>query len=159
MRRKPGRPKGSRDKKKRVVPPHTLLNLIPAKPGQVLNPEGKNGRRPITDEYFLIADTPLPETMRKAINKLLGMDYLPEGITFARSSAVRMFIETVLRGDVHAQTEIREAMEGRATMRVEIASKNARLEALLHEFRKASEAEDPPEIEPPVVQPSPTPES
>jgi hypothetical protein len=162
FKRKRGRPKGSKDRVKRIVPPHTLKNLIHVKPGQVLNPEGKNGRRPVTDEYFLIGESVVPGPLRWRLNALLGCpacaflsdalkmnprpelpaklkhaDYLPDGITFNRMLGFRAYLEAIVSGDVRAMTEVREAQEGRSTLRIEMPKGNDRLQQLLDEFEWA----------------------
>ena len=155
--KKRGRPKGAKDKKKRNYNPKTLENLAPQfKAGEVHNPEGKNGRRPITDEYFLIAEAPLPETVRRKINTLLGGEYLPQGITFAKSLSIRMYLEGVLTGSVSAATEVREAMEGRATTRLEFVGRNDRLEGLINALNSANK-NAPPAPSPDSAAAAPTP--
>jgi len=164
---------------KRTISPNTLKNLIPVKPGQVLNPEGKNGRRPVTDEYTLIGDCVLPDPLRWRLNALLGCqacaylseamkmnprpdlpakmehaDYLPEGITFNRTLGFRAYLEGIVSGDVHAMTEIREAQEGRSTMRIEWTGRRDRLEGLIGAL--AAARTNPPATSPPDDSPTPT---
>ena len=83
--------------------------------------------------------------------KLKHNDYLPEGITFAKSLGVRMYLEAVLTGSVSAATEVREAQEGRATMRVEVIGRNDRLESLINALNTANQNPPPDPAAPPVT--------
>jgi hypothetical protein len=54
--------------------PNSLKNLNPAKPGDVRNPTGRNRNRPYTDAYEGVAQAPLPEFVRRQLNK---QDFCP----------------------------------------------------------------------------------
>jgi hypothetical protein len=56
--------------------PSSLNNLKPTKPGQVLNPQGINRKRPITDRYYQRSEEPLPEILRAKINASIGEELL-----------------------------------------------------------------------------------
>jgi len=133
---------------KRGTNPRSLANLKPVQPGQVLNVSGENGRkRPYTQALEKVSGNPLPEFLRLAMNNsirnqvLLAVgkpykladipDFYSEGITWAEASALRRNLGSVLEGDVREAVECREAIEGRATQRIEIASKNERLRELI----------------------------
>lgn len=124
--------------------PNSLQNLNPAQPGDVRNPTGKNRNRPYTDAYEGVAEAPLPEFLRLQLNKQLRTDagnkrlpdLYPKGITWAEANALRQHLNA-LDGDTRSATEVREAVEGRATQRIEINKSNDRLKQLLEEYRLA----------------------
>lgn len=95
--------------------PPTQLAEYAFKPGQSGNPNGRPRKRPITEEYEAVVNDVLPEKERK----LLG---LPEGTTWGRAIALGRAREALQRGGTLAAKEIREAIEGRATQRIEISS-------------------------------------
>lgn len=123
-------------------------NLKPVQPGEVRNPTGVNGVRPYTDAIRLVANNVLPEQMRREFNATFKKklkdgrvdpadktpDILPEGATWADANALRLHLNAIVNGDVRAATEIREAVEGRATQRIEINRGNDRLKQLLDAF-------------------------
>jgi len=125
--------------------PNSLKNLKPAKPGEVRNPTGKNRNRPYTDAYENLADALLPEFLRFQLNDRARVDarkkklpdLFPQGITWAEANALRQHLNAVINGDTRSATEVREAVEGRATQRIEINRKNDRLKLLLEEYRYA----------------------
>lgn len=103
---------------KRNVNPKSLANLRPPwKPGQSGNPEGINRKRPITDEYFALADLVIPEEIRKRIPAKIRP---AKGTTFAQANSLRRWMDSMLQGGHGASKELREAMEGRAPQRLEI---------------------------------------
>ena len=125
--------------------PNSLKNLKPAQPGEIRNPTGKNRNRPYTDAYEGVADAPLPESLRLQLNKQIRTDLrnqkfpdlFPAGITWAEASALRQHFNAVANGDTRSATEIREAVEGRATQRIEINETNDRLKQLIGEYEFA----------------------
>ncbi len=88
-------------------------NLIPFKPGQSGNPSGRPKRRPISDAYEAVADLPLPEELRAKLK-------LPKGAKYRDAVALRQFQMAILKGNAPSAKEIREAIEGKATQRVEL---------------------------------------
>jgi len=88
------------------------------KPGESGNPGGKPKKRPITDEYFALANIEIP----KPICKLLKIKYIP-GRTFSQANALQRFMDMLRKdGSGHRSAkEVREAMEGKAPQRVEIS--------------------------------------
>jgi len=133
---------------RRGANPNSLKNLSPAKPGDVRNPTGRNRNRPYTDAYEGVAEAPLPEFVRRQLNKQVILDarnkklpdLFPEGITWAEASALRQHLNAVLNGDTRAATEVREAVEGRATQRIELSKRNSKLEELLDAARAYRES-------------------
>ena len=140
--------------------------------GEVRNPAGLDGeKRPYTDAIQWMSTQKLPEHLRVAMNvrfriqvfsALKGQpemeklkvelpedipDLYPEKITWAEANAMRQHLAAVLEGDIGASVEIREAVEGRATTRVEFVSQNDKLEELLGAFRNASRT---PRLKPPI---------
>lgn len=85
----------------------------PWKPGETGNPGGRPKKRPITDEYAALANIEVPPQILKRLK-------LPPGLTFAQANAVRRFVDALMKGGYQASKEIREAMEGKAPMRMEI---------------------------------------
>ena len=143
--------------------PNSRVNLKPILPGQVKNPNGKNGLvRPYTDAILRQSQRPLPEHLRVALNirfrtqlnaVLRGSpesaqlpsaipDIYAKGCSWAEANAVRRHMAAILEGDIGSAVEIREATEGRATTRVEFVSQNDKLEELLSAFRNAANQSD-----------------
>jgi hypothetical protein len=96
-----------------------IENLKPFKPGQSGNPGGRPKKRPITDEYF--ADSQLPMSAKDC--KRLG---LPKGSTFAQGHARQRNLDGIKPQGHRASKEMREAMEGKAPMRLEITGQERR---------------------------------
>ena len=85
--------------------------LLPAwKPGQSGNPSGRPRMQPISDRYAHIAEEKLPENIRKKLK-------LGPGATYGDAIALRTF-QAALEGDIAATREVREAIEGKAAIRV-----------------------------------------
>src|SRR5271169_949699 len=133
----------------------------PPQLGEVRNPRGENqytGReRPFTDAIRVLAHEPLPEHLRTMLNVRVRRelfatlksvktarkpedipDFYKAGITWAEANAVRQSLSAIFDGNISAAVEIREAVEGRSTTRVEFASQNDKLEQLLEAFRHAA---------------------
>jgi len=103
-------PRGTHPNSLAAIKPHSF------RPGQSGNPGGRNKKRPITDEYFALADVEVP----KEVCKALKIKYVP-GRTFSQANALTRFMDA-LRKDGHlASKEIREAMEGKAPQRLGIS--------------------------------------
>ena len=79
-------------------------------PGQTGNPGGRPRRKPISERYEFIAEIVLPEKDRKRLK-------LAKGSTYADAAAFQQFL-AAMAGDTTAMREIREAIEGKATIRV-----------------------------------------
>jgi hypothetical protein len=75
------------------------------KPGCAPGP-GRPKRRPITERYAVLAETPIEEDERKELK-------LPEGSTYA-DAAVHAVYRRAMKGDTSAIREIREALEGKS---------------------------------------------
>lgn len=75
------------------------------KPGGTPGP-GRPKRRPITERYAVLAETPIEEDERKELK-------LPEGATYA-DAAVHAVYRKAMKGDTSAIREIREALEGKS---------------------------------------------
>jgi hypothetical protein len=83
-----------------------IENLRPPwKPGESGNPDGRPKKRPISDRYNSLAETPLPEKRR------LELD-LPQGTTYGDALTTGQF-DAAIDGNCRAAREIREAIEGR----------------------------------------------
>jgi hypothetical protein len=98
------------------------------KPGRSGNPSGRPRRRPISDRYAAMAEEPLEEALRLELK-------IPKGSTYGDALA-RAQWRAAIKGNTGAAREIREAIEGKATQRIEIAD-NTRAEA----FARMTEAE------------------
>ena len=98
--------------------------LKPFKPGQSGNPGGRPKKRPITDEYFQLADQPLPEKLRTKLARDFGIN-LAAGTTWSQASALRRFLEAtgikIEEGGTKAAKEIRESIEGKSPQRIEVS--------------------------------------
>jgi hypothetical protein len=94
-------------------PNGTPANL---KPFQVGNPggPGRPRKRPISEAYDDLLRTQLPETERKALG-------LKPGVTWAEAIALSRARHALTRAGVESARELREAVEGRATQRVELS--------------------------------------
>lgn len=95
-------------------------NLKPWKPGQSGNPSGRPKRQPISDAYRKIADKPFHEKTKARKQR---------NATFAEHAAHQQFLRAI-DGDTRAITEIREAIEGKATQRIELAPDLETVESL-----------------------------
>jgi hypothetical protein len=94
----------------------TIQNLkAPWKKGESGNPSGRPKKRPVTDEYFALADIEVP----KEICKALKVKYVP-GRTFSQWNALRRFMDCMLKDGHRAAKEVREAMEGKAPQRIDL---------------------------------------
>jgi hypothetical protein len=95
-----------------------LANLRPPwKSGQSGNASGK--RNPISSRYLIRAETVLPKELLEKINGAFPVPLLKKGAKWADAVALRLFVEAVIHGDTGAAREVREAIEGRASQRIE----------------------------------------
>jgi hypothetical protein len=129
---------------------NSLANLKPNPGGEVRNPEGKNGKHPVSDALRRLALEPVPEIVRavlnanfrRAVRRVLRRREIPDlyqsGITWSEANSVTLHLSAVLHGYVNASVEIRESTEGRAAMHVDFVSQNDKLEQLLEQFRIAA---------------------
>jgi hypothetical protein len=98
------------------------------KPGQSGNPGGRPRRRPITERYAAMAEEPLEESLRLELK-------MPKGSTYGDAMALGQG-RAAIKGNTSAAREIREAIEGKATQRIEFTD-TTRAEA----FDKMTDAE------------------
>lgn len=85
-----------------------IQNLRPPwKPGESGNPSGRPKKRPISDRYNSIAETPLSEKRRLELG-------LWKGATYADALATRLF-DAAIDGNFRAAREIRQAIEGHSS--------------------------------------------
>ncbi len=96
------------------VNPKSLQNLKPVKPGQVLNPTGINRKRPWTDTYSSMSESPVPEKIRLKFNLEMGEEVLKKGACWREASALRRLLETLEGGGTPAAKEIVDRVEGKA---------------------------------------------
>jgi hypothetical protein len=75
------------------------------------NAGGRPKKRPISERYAIVADTPLPERIRRRMG-------LSPGATYAHAGALGIFLAAI-KGRPGAAREIREAIEGKATQRAD----------------------------------------
>src|ERR1039458_6237424 len=94
-------------------------NLTPFEPGESGNPSGRPKKRPITDEYYERSQEPLPESLRVKINTALGEEALKKKATWSQANSLRRFLDALTEGGHPSSKEIREAIEGKAPMRLD----------------------------------------
>jgi hypothetical protein len=112
--------------------PNSLKNLQPPyKPGDEWtgNAGGRPKKRPLTDEYFADLERPMPPKMCKKLD-------LPIGSTFARGHARQRNLDGLESGGYLASKEMREAIEGKAPIRLEIQGTERKEVTLEVIFRK-----------------------
>ena len=89
-----------------------IENLRPPwKPGESGNPSGRPKSRPISDRYQACAEKRLPEDLRMMLK-------LKKGATYGDAVALAQF-RAAIKGKSDAAREVREAIEGKATQRLE----------------------------------------
>jgi hypothetical protein len=81
------------------------------------NPSGRPKRLPITERYMSLLEQRLPDALRSELEAILKYK-LPPRFSFGDAVAMSMLIEAV-GGNLNAAREIREAVEGRSTQRIE----------------------------------------
>ena len=107
--------------KKYKPKPQSLANLKPWKAGDPSpNPGGRPKKRQITDEYAQILSEAVPERLRLQFNQQLGEQVLRKGAIWARAGALRRALDSLMEGGWSASREMREALEGKAPLRLEI---------------------------------------
>ena len=94
--------------------------MPPWKPGESGNPSGRPKKRPVTDRYYERGEGPLPDKIRLQFNQQFEEEILKPGATWAEANALRRWMDTVMQGGHPSAREIREAIEGKAPMRMEI---------------------------------------
>lgn len=153
---------------KRGKNPRSLANLKPPVPGEVRNPLGINGVGPYTLAMRNMSTAPMDEVWRVFQNAryttlmqtrgVLAKEEVIEPfyptITWAEANALERHLKAVLFGDTRDAIELREATEGRATMRVELVGKDDRLKALI-ESLSAARKNPPPAPSPDSAEPRP----
>jgi hypothetical protein len=82
-------------------------------PGQSGNLSGRPKKRAISDRYEIMAEQPLPKKERSDLG-------LRKGATYGDAIAHAQF-HSAIEGKTEAAREIREAIEGKATQRVELS--------------------------------------
>jgi hypothetical protein len=114
-----------------MVRKRSLANLKPFPKGVSGNPGGRPRKRPITDEYFALANVEVPDKILKALK-------LPKGLTFSQANALRRFLDAMSKNGNQSSKEIREAIEGKAPMRLEITGTERKEITILvkHDRRK-----------------------
>ena len=146
--------------------PRSLANLKPNLGGEVRNPHGYNGQRPYTEAIRSVSVEPVPELVRVAMNARFRRevrrvlqraceipDFYERGITWAEANARRLNLAAAFYGNIAAAVEVREAVEGRAPQRIDVTSRNDKLEELLECFRRVAEqAPEPEDSGPKIVQ-------
>jgi hypothetical protein len=100
-----------------------ISGLIPFKPGQSGNPNGRPKKTPITDEYEKLAGKKYPETLRISFNKKWKVEVLKKGATYAEANAAAKYLAGI-NGDTAASKEFRESIEGKAKVRVELTGES-----------------------------------
>jgi hypothetical protein len=81
-------------------------------PGRSGNPGSRPRLRPISERYSRVADLELPTRWRKRLG-------LWQGATWADAGVLGLF-QAMAKGNPAAAKEIREAIEGKSTQRVEL---------------------------------------
>lgn len=88
-------------------------NLKPWPKGTSGNPSGRPKRRPISDAYLALVDIKIPAKTAKELG-------LPRGATWGQCLALAQF-KRALTGEARNASEIREAIEGKSTQRIEVS--------------------------------------
>jgi hypothetical protein len=99
--------------------PNSRANLIPVQPGQVLNPQGINRKRPYSDRHSERAESPYPETLRRKLNQKAGEEIIPTGATWADAEVAIAHLKASHGGTRELQ-EITDRIEGKPPQRMEI---------------------------------------
>jgi hypothetical protein len=101
----------------------SLRNLKPPwRAGQSGNPSGINRKRPYTDEYYNLSQSPAPAELIAKLNRQFKTPVLSESATWAQLQAASVFLQPVLNGDVTALKEIADRIEGRPPQRLDPVS-------------------------------------
>jgi hypothetical protein len=81
------------------------------------NAGGRPKKRPVSERYAIVAELPLPENIRRKMG-------LPVGATYADAGAIGTFL-AMMEGKHGAAREIREAIEGKASQRIEVVGSDS----------------------------------
>lgn len=93
--------------------PRAVENLIPAKKGEIRNPKGKpKGTRSFKTIYRQIADMSVEDLK-------INLEHLPKGVDAATATAIVMFREAILSGNVQAAKEAFDRAFDKVTDKVE----------------------------------------
>jgi hypothetical protein len=103
--------------------PNSRANLKPARCGEVRNPSGINRKRPISDRYAELSEEPLSLNLIQRFNRRWKAKLLFPGDSYARGAVMGIMMDAIFGGDVAAQREMREAIEGKAPQRLEIGAR------------------------------------
>lgn len=112
--------------RKKPPNPVSLANLAPQiQPGQVLNPQGINRKRPYADRQYELSERILPKTIRDKINLAYEKQYgekemLKAGATFADGFLLRQALEALVKPAVQITAEWQDRLEGRAPQRIDV---------------------------------------
>lgn len=93
------------------------------KPGQTGNPKGRprgSRNRPMSDRADSFIEIPFPNKLKKLIEEKVGLT-LPKGFTWGDAIIMRLCLSGAIEGDTSAARELREAIEGKARTRIELA--------------------------------------
>jgi hypothetical protein len=102
---------------------NSLRNLKPPwRAGQTGNPSGINRKRPYTDEYLSMSQSPAPAELIAKLNRQFKTPFLSENATWAQVHVTSLFLQVVLKGDVTALREIADRIEGRPPQRLDPVS-------------------------------------
>ena len=93
------------------------------------NAGGRPKKRPMTDEYFADLNEPIPPKECKRLG-------LPKGTLFARGHARQRNLDGIQPGGYLASKEIREAIEGKAPLRLEIQGTERKVVTLMVRYEK-----------------------
>ena len=101
----------------------SLANLKPFEPGRSGNPGGRPKKRPLSDRYAELLESPLPEKVRKAMDPT--GETLRPGSTWGDGIALAAARESIQKGGWSARKDVREAVEGRSVQRIELGAPGA----------------------------------
>lgn len=90
--------------------------------GQSGNPSGRPKKLPVTERYQALLEVKLPKTVLARLSSVVGEE-LPEETTFGDALVLTAALEAIgtkTGAALDYAREIREAVEGRATQRLEI---------------------------------------
>ena len=86
--------------------------------GRSGNPSGRPARLPVSGLYAKLCEMEVPENLRRKLNRGRKSLGLPKNCTFGEALVLRLFLKA-LAGSELAAKEIRVAIEGHPTRRVE----------------------------------------
>ncbi len=100
--------------------PNSLANLKPPQFGEVRNPLGINRKRPYSDRHAQQAESPVPDSLRRKVNRKAGAEVLKAGATFADTEVLSQHVEAIVNPNSRALKEITDRIEGKPPQRMEI---------------------------------------